>query len=592
MTKQFKRSVTAVLAAAMMLSASGCNTGSTGTGETGTEAGGTTKKAEGTAAETVAETVAPEETEGYAYGLNETFHSDEPVTYTMYFSDASWYPMVDTWKTEGVFEKIKEKTNVTLDITSYDSGDYTNKIALDINGGSTAYIIPKVYDDSQFVDSGAVVPVSDYAKYMPNYSDFINKYNLQKDINTIVKNDGKYYRLPGLHEAPYQDYTLIIRDDIFKAAGYNVAELENDWTWDEFYDVLVGVKAYMVDEGMCKESDYIWSDLWCGGESGQGNGGYLCKLMGASYGVPSGWAVDNALQYDEAKDEWYFASSTDDYKAFVTCLNKFVEGGILDPETFTQDDAAGNNKFYNGQSVVQGVNKSQYTTWLSGLDTGIGAGNYETYITVYPKGSNNYIAENARLECGVMISSKALKELGEDEFIKMMRFVDWLWYSEEAYTLTKWGVEGETWQYAKDEASGTEIKQLLPGYICGGLGISGAETDTDIRLQWGYACGNFFYGHASALRDDNLTPVFQDYSKRVGEYRDVRPLNPSVVMDSETQELFNIRKTSIVDTVNTYTLNFITGQKDVEADWDKYLADLQAANVDDYVKMYNDAYRG
>ena len=44
-----------------------------------------------------------------------------------------------------------------------------------------------------------------------------------------------------------------------------------------------------------------------------------------------------------------------------------------------------------------------------------------------------------------MISSDALKELGEDEFIKMMRFVDWLWYSDEGLTLTKWGKEGETY---------------------------------------------------------------------------------------------------------------------------------------------------
>ncbi len=27
----------------------------------------------------------------------------------------------------------------------------------------------------------------------------------------------------------------------------------------------------------------------------------------------------------------------------------------------------------------------------------------------------------------------------------MMRFVDWLWYSDEGLTLTKWGKEGETY---------------------------------------------------------------------------------------------------------------------------------------------------
>ena len=28
----------------------------------------------------------------YTYGLGKTFHADQPVTYTMFFSDASWYP--------------------------------------------------------------------------------------------------------------------------------------------------------------------------------------------------------------------------------------------------------------------------------------------------------------------------------------------------------------------------------------------------------------------------------------------------------------------------------------------------------------------
>lgn len=86
----------------------------------------------------------------------------------------------------GRFSKIKELTNVTLDITSYDSGDYTDKITLDINSGNSKYIIPKVYDESRFVDGGAVVPVSDYTQYMPNFTDFYNKYNMESDVNTIV----------------------------------------------------------------------------------------------------------------------------------------------------------------------------------------------------------------------------------------------------------------------------------------------------------------------------------------------------------------------------------------------------------------------
>lgn len=48
-----------------------------------------------------------EENLDYTYGLQETFHSNEPVTYTMYFSDASWYPMVETWESEGVFQRLR-----------------------------------------------------------------------------------------------------------------------------------------------------------------------------------------------------------------------------------------------------------------------------------------------------------------------------------------------------------------------------------------------------------------------------------------------------------------------------------------------------
>ena len=226
---------------------------------------------------------------GYTFGEEQTFHSDDPVTYSISFSDASWYAKQDTWETEGVFKQITDRTNVKLDITSYDSGDYGQKVNLAINSGSATYIIPKIYSEDQYVAGGGVVAVSDYIQYMPNFSAFVKKYNMEADLDTIRQSDGKFYRLPGMHQAPLQDYTIEVREDIFEAAGYNIRELEKTWTWESLHDVLVGVKKYMVSAGLCKESDYIWSDLWCG-ESGKGSGGNLLKLMGASYGVLSGWA--------------------------------------------------------------------------------------------------------------------------------------------------------------------------------------------------------------------------------------------------------------------------------------------------------------
>ena len=525
------------------------------------------------------------EADGYTYG--EKFWSDEPVTYTIFFSDASWYPMVDTWKTEGVFEQIRKATNVTLDLISYDSNDYTTQVGLDLGTDRCAYIIPKIYDESGFVDGGAILPVSDYVEYMPNFTWFYNTYNLKADVDTILRADNKFYRLPGMHEAALQDYTLMVRDDIFATTGYDVKELENTCTSDDCCDILIGVKKYMVAQGMCAEDAYIWSDLWCG-QSGQGSGGYLCKLVGNSYDVASGWAVGNGLRFDFDKDEWYLSSTSENFKKFVTVMHRFVAEGILDPETFVQDDSVANDKFYTGKSVVQGFNRSQLVTWMTGLNEGLGEGNYSVYITVYPAGTNNYVAENTRLENGVCISKGALEDLGEEGFIKMMRFVDWMFYSDAGYILTKWGPEGETWEYVEED--GMKIKKLLPGFKCGGLGIAGSDDDVDIRLKWGYACGNYFYAHSNALRGDNLPAVVQDYDARYAAYRDQMPLSPATVLTPEEIESTSLIQADLIANINAWTIQFITGQKDIEADWDAYVQSCEEYEAEELVKTYNEAY--
>ena len=583
-----KKKILSMLLATVMVAGSLAGCGSSGdTQSTSTDTGADSKTESAAGTETASTEAAAEENLDYQYGLDTTFHSDDPVTYSFFFSDASWYPMVDTWKTEGVFKKIEEATNVTLDITSIDSGDYNQKVSLMINAGEAAYIIPKTYDESPYVDGGAIVPISDYTQYMPYFTDFVEKYNMQDDLKTITKSDGKFYKLPGMLEAPIQDYTFMIRKDLFDAAGVDVPAIEKDWTWDDLYDALVKVKAYMVSEGMIKESDYVWSDLWCGSEVTDGSGGNLLKLMAGSYDVQAGWSIGNGMLYDSTKDEWYFGPTSDNFKAYLSEVTKYVQGGILDPETFTQDNQTACNKFYRGETAILSVNRSQYTSWLANLDENLGAGNYETYLCLIPRGEKtNYLPENSRLENGVMISKRALDELGEEGFIKMIRFVDWLFYSHEAYNLTKWGVEGETYQV---NADGT--KSLMDGYQCGGLGIAGDENDIDIRLQWGYAGGNFYYGGTIAEMTDNFNPDIMDFVNRITEARDIKPLDPSYVADEEENEQLNLWKTPLIDNVNTWTLQFATGVKNVDADWDAYVASCEGLNSITMADYINEIYQ-
>ena len=525
----------------------------------------------------------------YQFGLNTTFHSDEPVKYTMFFSDASWYAKKPEWETEGIFKKIKDLTNVELELISYDSSDYMNNVTLNISANDSAYIIPKIYDESSFVDGGAVVPVSDWVEYMPNYIDFYNTYDMAPDVRTITKSNGKYYRLPGMLEECLLNYTFVIRQDVFEAAGVDVAGMEATWTWEDLLEALKKVKAYMVENGMCKESDYIWSDLWCGNQSGQSNGGNLLKVMGITYDVNAGWGIGDGIRYDQAKDEWYFSPTTDEYKEFLTMAAKFVNEGILDPGTFTQDDDTATNKFFNGETVIMSVNQSQYASFYTNCKEVLGEGNFELYCTIPPRSQKyNYsTAGNVRLENGVMIAQRALDELGKDDFIKMLRFVDWLFYSSEAYTLYKWGVEGETFKYNADGK-----KELLPGYCCGGLGIAGNEGDIDIRKQWGYAGGNFWYGHTVEEMEDNYIPEVAHFVNSNIANRETPPIAPGIAPTEDQNEEIQLIATPLIDEVNAWTLSFVTGQKDVEKDWDEFVKVCEDKRCQELVDLYNEIYKG
>ena len=553
--------------------------------------GGTGETSETTTIPSQIETTADAGDElGYTYGLGQTFHADQPVTYTMFFSDASWYPMVDTWKTEGIFKKIEELTNVTLDIKSYDSGDYMQNITLDINAGNAAYIIPKIYDDSAFVDGGAIVPISDYVQYMPYYTDFYNTYNLSADIQTITRANGKYYKLPGMKEANLINYSFVIRKDIWDAAGVDVVKLQKDWTWADLLDALTKVKAYMVEQGMCEESDYIWSDLWCGNESGQGSGGNLLGVMASTYECNAGWNIGNGMRFDFDQNKFIFSPTTDNYKEFLKTANSFIEAGLLDPETFTQDDATATAQYYNGKTAIMSINQGQWANYEQNMTAQLGAGNFENYVITMPIGSTrNSTVDPARLENGVMISQKALDELGEEGFIEMLRFVDWLFYSHEAYDLTKWGVEGE--HYTVD-ADGN--KKLVDGFCCSGLGFANDEegTMTDIRLQWGYAGGNFWYGGTVAEMSDNLIPPVADYVNRDYTDRDTPPLAPGVAPTADQNEEINLIATPLISNVNAWTLKFVTGQENIDEQWDAYVQSCNELNVQGLVDIYGELYKG
>ncbi|MEF2967341.1 sugar ABC transporter substrate-binding protein [Paenibacillus sp. M1] len=547
--KRFKKTIGVMLALIMSVSLAACS-------------GGNDKEANKPAGNTnsTGGTNGTEAALDYTFGENQTFHSNEPVTYSMMFSDNESYPYKEDWR---IWSAIQEKSNVSFDLSITARTEYENQKALLVNSGDAPYIIPKTYIESPFVAGGQIVAISDWVQYMPNYQKALKNWGLEEDLKAKLQADGKYYVLPGLWEVAGGGYSFVIRKDVFEAAGVDVEAEEGNWTYEDFYQALKKVKEYT-------GKDYVFSDRYFADAT--------LNIAAAQYGVTSGWGLANGLKFDFDKKEFYFADTTDDYKAMLTYFNKLVKEGLMDPESFTQEDETALAKFYKGDSYVI---ISNYQMMMD-IKTKMQVPEAELYMIVQPGGPKGMLqVETSRLENGIMISKNALDDLGEEGFIKMLRFVDWLWYSPEGQTLSLWGVEGET--YTKD-ADGNIV--LNPDITFNGLNEGAPKK---LNEDYGFGGGVFAYGGSQELKLSKMTEGEKDFNDRIFATREPRKIDPPIMGTPDQSEEMNLISTPLMDYVKTMTLKFITGQESLD-NWDTYVKTAEANGSTRYTQMANEIF--
>ncbi|AIQ27542.1 sugar ABC transporter substrate-binding protein [Paenibacillus sp. FSL P4-0081] len=541
----------AMASLALMLSMTACSSGNK-------EASGTSNSTAPNAAGTNAPATAG--AEDYTFGADQTFHSNEPVTYSMMYSDHENYPYNKDWR---LWSAIQEKTNVNFDLAITARTEYENQKSLLVNSGDAPYIIPKTYDESAFVATGQIVPVSDWVQYMPNYMKAVKDWGMEEDLKAKLKEDGKYYVLPGMWEIAGGGYSYIIRKDVFEAAGVDVEGQQGNWTYEDFYEAMKKVKDFT-------GSNYVISD--------QFKGDSALNIAAVQYGVTAGWGLSNGLVFDQDKQQFVFADASDDFKDYLGYFNKLVNEGIMDPESFTQEDDAAQAKFFKGDTyVISGIYQV-----MADFKSKMQVPDSELYMITQPGGPKGKLqVETSRLENGIMISQNALDDLGEEEFIKMLRFVDWFWYSNEGQMLSLWGVEGETYTL---DADGNVV--LNPDIYYNGINEGAAK---QLNVDYGFAGGMFAYGGSEKLKLSKMTDGEKDFVSRVQSTRDTRKLAPPIMATPEENEQMKLISTPLMDYVKTMTLKFVTGQEKLD-NWDQYTAQVEANGSTRYTEMANDIF--
>lgn len=492
------------------------------------------------------------------YAADETFKATNPVTFSCLFSDHPVYPYNADWL---LFSEMTKRTNVTLDMTIVPMSDYSDKRSLLISSGDAPFIIPKTYpgQEDAFVSSGAILAVSDYFDLMPNFQKKVEEWDLSADLDTVRKADGSIYVLPGLHEEIWPDYTFAIRKDLL-----DEQDIEMPTSWDELQDAIAKV--------LDKHPDMK-------GISDRFEGLSLLNLAAVSYGTQSGgsWGMTNLAEWDDSQSKYIFCGTSDNYKAMLTKLHEMVAAGVLDPDSFTQDEDVAVNNFTAGRSVAIGTNSQYLVTYQTSMEESLGEGNFEVAKVLQPSGPAGALIGGTRLENGIMISAKAKDDAN---FVAMMQFIDWLWYSDEGEEFAKWGVEGTT--YTKD-SDGT--RTLMPDINYNGLNPSGTK---DLRIDYGFSGGVFAYGGTTELLHSMMLPDELAWQEEMAKTHKQVEIPPAAPLDETQQEQATLLKTPLQDYVMQETLKFVTGQRDLD-EWDTYVSEVASKGVDQYIQIVNEA---
>ena len=495
------------------------------------------------------------------YDVGTTFVATEPVTFSVLYRDHPNYPLDEDWM---FFTELEANQNVTFDIVSAPLSDWDQRKGLLIGAGDAPEIITVTYpgQERQFIAGRAILPVSDYLEYLPNFRDKVEQWGLQEHIDKLlVQEDGKYYLLPGLRESPRPQYTYAVRADVWEELGLSFEPA----TFDDFAADLETVKAAYPDA-------WPLTDRW----SENGPLEATLNFAAPNFGTAAGWGFGEGVWWDEDAGEFQYTGATEGYRALLEYYAGLVADGLLDPEALTQTDDQAQQKLSSGRAMAIGANDQEILRYRDTL-TELGTEGDVRLIRVPAGPAGDNVAAGGRLVNGLMISSSAAES---EHFVAMLQFIDWLFYSDEGLEFAKWGVEGET--YTRDG----DTRVLAENIDLNGLN---PDADEQLNVDYGFSNGVFMLEHGSTTDLDRsmLRPEVVELVESM-ESKGQLELPPPWPLDELEREQVSLWQTALRDHVWGNTTRFILGQRPL-SEWDAYLGELDGLGMSQYLDVVNEA---
>lgn len=531
-------------------------------------------------------------------GVLPIWTGDEPYVLTVLIAENAYVSDYD----DNVYTKwIEESCNVDLQFVYLPEADTGEKLNIMVNTGeelpdivvhgldvATAYSYGEAgafIDLSEYYERGLAVNVSKAVEEFPDW-------NL---LSNITNYDGSIYAVPKIQASPSNEtkYKLWINQTYLDNLG-----LDMPTTTDEFYEMLVAFRDQDANGNgdPNDELPLLGSSSW---------GGSPVKFLTNAFvheGDNDMWMLqDGHVTASYIQDAWFDAC---DY------MKKLCDEGLLLPESFT---------YGRPDITAVAANENNLVGCLFDSSLGFfgneGTPEYEARLRyvccdplIGPDGVQTVAYAQSTTNCQWFVTSSC--EQPELAF----RVGDFQ-FSEEAFLLGRYGVEGENWMYTEDYLKDHDV-EVTANYAA--LGFEpvylvattddGAITEifgTVQNVNWydkmPYFSGNVEneIGYISRLEDGTVIDgsVYHTIRQTEGTavYQKYKP-GPDVYCPSlnftteELEEIGEIRNT-LKTFVNEQRTLYITGMDSMLSDREAFLNELNAIGLERVLEVADEAYQ-
>lgn len=508
----------------------------------------------------------------------------QPVTLTIFAPGNGEYSWADNTQTI----ELEEKTGIHLDWSIASAADNVYDKFSTMFASSTMTDIMLVgvgsrYDkarEAMFGAQGLVLPLNEYLDTVSvGYKAAFEQLDGMREY--ITTPDGYIYSLPNVDGSLHMQYMMKL--------WINTVWLENvgmdmPKTTEDFYNVMKAFKEQDANGNGDPNDEIPLSTV----VSTAGGGAQIDGFLMAPFQLtPNG----DKLYVDQGKVT--YAPVQDGYKEGLKYLNKMYSEGLINPESFTQDLSNQVNVNEAGSEARIGAFLGLRPGFACDLASEPNSKKWEQYQSLAPLTGpdgqciaawNPYVMYQTGM---TFISSNC------DNPEAAFRFIDYL-ATEEGSMRSAVGVEGVHWR--KAEAGELDMDGEQAVYT-----LTGADSTNQV---WTQLCGLVRTPKFITSVTTNQDPYAEGVKPLVGrqivlyraskEHEKVRQslesVLPDLYMSEADAEEMALVKTTLSNSQNMAMVEFITGTRDIDSEWEGYLADLEKQGLSRYLELLQKAY--